>query len=374
MTVNFVSGTGGSLVLQVSQYAGGPLIDLLMMPTITIADLNPVVTIVGPTSTGVSHVGTGTYVYNWSAPVTGGTYLALWSGIAGSPPASGAFNASEQINVYSQTTTTVGPCGGWDVDTTCCDNWSSYSAAVKAAATEYAITVLWAATGRRFGLCTRVVRPCGRDCQGQNGNGIYGWYWTQGTWLPYIYQGLWRNCWCGCFGTPGCCGCQVDCQVYLDGPVNNIISVTVDGNTIDPATYRVDNGVWLVRTKDANNDDCWPKFQNFNKNSGDGTFVVTYQKGLAVPSPLLKAAGELACEFAKACVGAACRLPGRATNIARQGVSISLVGVEALMEHGLTGITTVDQLIRQYNPYGLTSAMRVVSPDFPQTTRIQTWP
>ena len=373
MTVNFISGTGGSIVLLTPQ-AGGPLVDLLMTPTITITSLNPMVTILGPTTAGVLHPAVGTYVYNWSAPVSGGLYLASWQGITGTPPATGAFDSSELINVYAPSPATVGPCSGWTIDTTCCDDWDTYSDAVKAAATEYATTVLWAATGRRFGLCTRVVRPCGRQCQQENGNGIYGWYWSEGTWLPYIFQGQWRNCWCGCFGSPGCCGCNVDCQVYLDGPVNSVVNVTVDGVTIDPATYRVDNGVWLVRTKDASTDDCWPIFQNFNLQSGVGTFVVTYLKGLAVPNALLRAAGELACEYAKACIGSPCRLPGRVSNLVRQGVSISMVGVEALLEKGLTGISTVDQIIRTYNPYGLTGDLRIASPDFPERTRIQTWP
>jgi hypothetical protein len=374
---SFVANTGGTLVLEVHQYTNGPLVDLTMTPSITISQLSPSSVVLGPVTIGVNHPGTGVYTYDWNAPVPAGGYLVSWNGIAGTPPATGVYNAAEVLNVYTAAgNTTTGPCSGWEaLDPTCVtEDWATYSPAVTGAAFDYATTVLWAATGRRFGLCTRVVRPCGKECQNENGNGIYGWYWTQGTWLPYIFQGAWRNCWCGCFGTPGCCGCNVDCQVYLEGPVSNIISVTVDGNIIDPTTYRVDNGIWLVRTKDASTDDCWPRFQDFNKNSGVGTFIVTYQKGLAVPQALLRAASELAGEYAKACVGAACRLPARATSIARQGVSISMVGIEALMEKGLTGINTVDQIIRTYNPYGLTGQMRIASPDYPERTRITTWP
>jgi hypothetical protein len=371
VTVDFVSGTGGPLVLQVSLSPSGPFVDLDSIPFITITNLNVGAVVVGPTQAGVTHPSTGTYVYTWSAPVSGGTYMAVWDGVLDGDDVS----SSEVINVYSPSTVTPGPCD-WTIDTGCCSTWDSYSAAVQQHATEYATTVLWAATGRRFGLCTQIVRPCGRYCSelGSGGLGTYGYFWSEGTWLPYIFNGEWRNCWCGCNGSPGCCGCNVDCQVYLEGPVNNIISVTVDGETIDPNTYRVDNGVWLVRTHDESTSDCWPMFQNFNKSSGEGTFIVTYQKGLAVPGPLQRAAGELACEFAKACTGADCRLPSRASSISRQGVSISQVSVDLLLEKGLTGITTVDQIIRTYNPYGLTSPMRVVSPDFPERTRVTTWP
>jgi len=302
----------------------------------------------------------------WSAEVSGGTYLAVWDGI---PVSGSAMQSSEIVNVYAPSTATPGPCE-WEIDTGCCDEWDTYSASVQAAATDYATTVLWAATGRRFGLCTRTVRPCGRECQDA---GVYGYWWADGTWLPYLLNGAWRNCWCGCNGTPGCCGCRVDCQVYLDGPVNSIISVTVDGDVIDPSTYRVDNGVWLVRTHDASENDCWPTQQNYNLSSGTDTFIVSYLKGLPVPTALKRAAGELACEYAKACTGAACRLPGRITSLARQGATISMVPVEVLLEKGLTGLPNVDQIIRTFNPYGLTSPMRIASPDLEQI-RETTWP
>lgn len=370
MTTSLVAYTGGPLILQVTLYDGGPLTDLSATPTITITSLADGGVVVGPTTSGVLHPTTGTYVYNWSASVSGGIYLAVWEGTLVS---GAAMQSSELINVYAPTTATVGPCE-WTIDTGCCSDWDTYSTEVKQAATDYATTVLWAATGRRFGLCTKVVRPCGRQCSDETGGNVYGWWWSDGVWLPYIFDGVWRNCWCGCNGLAGCCGCNVDCQVYLEGPVNSIISVTVDGETIDPNTYRVDNGVWLVRTHDESDEDCWPQFQNFNKSSGEGTFVVSYLKGLAVPTALQRAAGELACEYAKACVGAVCRLPGRVTNLARQGVSISMVEVDVLLEKGLTGIATVDQVIRTFNPYGLTSPMRIASPDFPEKTRIQTWP
>jgi hypothetical protein len=107
--------------------------------------------------------------------------------------------------------------------------------------------------------------------------------------------------------------------------------------------------------------------------SGDNTFFVTYQQGLPVPSLLLRAAGELACEWARNCVGAACRLPQRVTSIARQGVTISLADVNQLLENNLTGLQTVDQIIHMFNPYRLASAMRIASPDLP-VVRTTTYP
>ena len=134
--------------------------------------------------------------------------------------------------------------------------------------------------------------------------------------------------------------------------------------------WRVDNGQWLVRT----DGDCWPQCQDFDTDAGDTFFQVTYFKGIPVPSVLAQAAGELACEWAKSCLGAPCRLPQRVTSLSRQGVSVSLPDVSQLLEHGLTGVPTVDQLIRSFNPYGLTSAMGIASPDWPPSTRTVTFP
>lgn len=262
------------------------------------------------------------------------------------------------------------PCSGWNIDPSCCDEWDTYSLELQTNAAQYGAFTVWAATGRRFGLCVNTVRPCGMYCSNP---GVYGYYWAEGSWRPYIFNGAWRNCWCGCGTGAGCCGCEPDCQVLLNGPVHSIIDVTVDGTVVDPATYRVDNGQWLVRTHNQSTDDCWPQCQDYNQNSGEGTFIVRYYSGIPVPSVLLNAAGELACEWARSCTGAACRLPGRVQSVARQGVSFSNVNPDDMLKMGLTGVPTVDQVIAMFNPYGLTSRMRIDSPD-DEVHRSVTWP
>jgi hypothetical protein len=64
-------------------------------------------------------------------------------------------------------------------------------------------------------------------------------------------------------------------------------------------------------------------------------------------------------------MGAACRLPQRVQSVARQGVTLSMVDVQILLKNGFTGVQTVDQVIRNFNPYGLTSRMAIASPDLP---------
>lgn len=246
------------------------------------------------------------------------------------------------------------PCS-WDVSTDCCDDWATYSPALQTAAAEYGAFTVWAATGRRYGLCTRTIRPCGKWCEG---NGVSGYYWSDGTFMPYILNGEWRNCWCG---SPGFCTCQPSCQILLPGPVAAIpiTGVSQDGAVVPASSWRVDNGKWLVRTDGV----CWPDRQNFDVDTGVGTLFVTYSKGLTVPSVLLRAAGELACEWAKSCQGQACRLPQRVQSVSRQGVSVQMVPIDVLLKNGFTGVTTVDQVIRNFNPTGLTGDMRVASPD-----------
>jgi hypothetical protein len=257
------------------------------------------------------------------------------------------------------------PCN-WEVDTSCCDEWDTYSSELQQAASEYGALLVWSATGRRFGLCERTVRPCGRTMANLN---VAGYWWAEGTWRPYILSGEWRNC-AGCGAGFGCCTCEPTCQVWLPGPVYSIpaTGISQDGAIVPVDAWRVDNGQWLVRT-DGN---CWPDCADYDTDTN--AFTVTYFKGLAVPSVLLRAAGELACEWARSCTGAACRLPQRVTSISRQGVSVTLADVAQLLEHGLTGLPTVDQVIRQFNPNSLTSKMSIASPDWPPPQRMVTFP
>jgi hypothetical protein len=251
------------------------------------------------------------------------------------------------------------PCN-WSVTGECCDDiWDAADVELQQAAAEYGAFVIWAATGRRYGLCERTVRPCGRQCT----QCAQGWYWADGFFIPYIFNGEWRNCWCGT-GSLGCCTCAPECQVWLPGPVASIpvTGVSVDGVVIDSDSWRVDDGHWLVRT----DGDCWPDCQNFSiDNGGENTFQVTYFKGLAVPSILERAAGQLACEWIKSCQGLPCKLPQRVQSIVRQGVTISMVDVDTVLGKGWTGITEVDQVIAMFNPYGLKSKMKIASPDDP---------
>lgn len=261
-----------------------------------------------------------------------------------------------------------GPCSWDEVDPLCCADWDQFSPELQAQALDYAKTIVWAATGRQFGLCTLTVRPCGRQCT----TCPSGWYYDgSGSWIPYIFNGEWRNCWCG--SEPGCCTCDPTCQVYLPGPVYSITSVTVNGESlpVSGSEMFVLDQQWLVR---VNTTECWPLCADQNLAPGDpDAFEVTYRRGLAVPTALAQATASLACEYAKACLGLACRLPSRVTSISRQGVTISMVEIADILKNGLTGLWELDQLIMTYNPYGLKGRTRFYSPELREPRQV-TWP
>lgn len=249
----------------------------------------------------------------------------------------------------------MGPCG-WNVpEPLCCENWETTDPAIQSAARDYAATILWAATGRRFGPCEVTVRPCGmKRCDDGLGE-FFGWEWSGGTWMPYIFNGTWFNCVC-----PGICCCEPRCQIRLAGPVDSIVEVALDGVVLPDSAWRVDNGYWLVRT----DGDCWPFCADLDTDAPDEIFTVTYMRGDPVPNTLLTAAASLACEWAKACTGdGTCRLGNRVTNLARNGITIDMVPPDQLLSNGLTGIFEVDQVIRAWNPYGLKERPRILAPE-----------
>lgn len=264
----------------------------------------------------------------------------------------------------------VPPCD-WTVNPVCsADEWAAFDPSVQDAATRWAAQIMWASTGRRFGTCRTTVRPCRRSCE----DCADGWFWSYGQWVPYVSNGVWRNCWCG-FG-PGCGSCNAACQVWLPGPVAGVIEVIIDGDIVDADTYRVDatdGAWWLVRNRTDDDDLCWPDCQNFDHPMGeDHTWSVTYEKGVAIPRVVSDAAGILAVEWARGCTGGTCRLPGRIQNLTRQGVTVTMVPVDQLLDRNLTGIMEVDQVITSFNPNGLKGRPRIASVETVRRVRYPT--
>ncbi len=266
-----------------------------------------------------------------------------------------------------------GPCG-WLVERCggCGNCWEGLSPEVRDRAGGAASAIVWAATGRRYGLCELTVLPCNPPAQPPAyqtfpvARGYDPWGGGGGLAQPVLDGGEWHNR-CG-----GGCSCRAACEVALDGPVYDVVEVDVDGEVVDPSAYEVHNGYLLVRT----DGDCWPSCQTFGVEVPG--FLVSYRRGEAIPDPIMMAAEMLACEYAKACQGRPCGLPARMTRLSRQGVEVEVEAarLSATTSSGRarirTGIRVVDDILEADNPYGLAERPMVTSPDV-VPPRLVTW-
>lgn len=259
-----------------------------------------------------------------------------------------------------------GPCN-WTVDrcgcgTTC---WEGYTPAQRADAAALAVAHMWAATGRRYGLCELTVIVCTPSAA----EPLYQTFPVAGPdrgggvgLAPYIdTTGEWRNRACGVG-----CACAAACEVGLDGPVDSVVEVTVAGQVVDPDAYEVHDRRLLVRTDGV----CWPSCGSMTPTYG---MTATYLRGLAIPAAVQAATERLACEYAKACTGGDCALPDRLANLSRQGVSITVA--ETGGEGGdwwRTDLDQVDRVIAADNPGHRRGRSLILSPDLP-AHRVVTW-
>lgn len=258
---------------------------------------------------------------------------------------------------------TPGALCAWEIDTTCCTGWDDIDPTVQMTAAAWATEILDALTGHQFAQCPVTLRPCGKAC------GFMGGYITWpvnspasiGAGTPWMFpfidgSGLWRNCVCA-----GACKCRATCEARMPYPIAAIDEILVDGVVLDPSAYRIDNGHIIVRT----DGECFPECQNLDLPTTEpDTWSVTLRPGTPLPLSGAIAAGKLACEFAKACVGDAdCALPQELISLSRNGVQVQVADPQLVLDNGLTGIHEVDTFIRAFNPGKLRARPRVFSPD-----------
>lgn len=259
-----------------------------------------------------------------------------------------------------------GACQSWPILWPC--DISCESPAATGAAVAMATDVVWALSGRQFGLCNITLRPCRRECVDDSffdrellPSGDSGFV------QPALIGGEWFNLVCG--SCPGTCSCTPISEVLLPGVVNSIVDVKVDGVILPKSAYRVDNDRLLVRTDGED----WPHCNDLNlPDTEPGTWSVTAVYGRPVPVAGQWAVGELACELLKAFKGEDCRLPRNVTQLARQGVTISYPDMNDLFSRGRTGLYLADLFIMSVNPGGLRTRSRTYSVDRPQPRRTGT--
>lgn len=239
----------------------------------------------------------------------------------------------------------------WGIDRTCLpplpdlpdtpteDQQKAYDAALarQNAAEDIAVHVMWALSGRQFGLNEVVVRPC-PPAPFEWLRGIDGYVLTldAGHWAPWP---------CGCLG-----GCEVGgpSVVHLPGPVHDVTAVTVAGVALDAGAYVLEGDALYRR------DGVWPS-QNLGRPLGDpGTWSVTYRRGIPVPSGVDKLTGVVALEFINACDadGDECRIPRTLTQTTRRGVTHTF-DPAPILAAGKTGLPEVDLWLAAVNPHHL---------------------
>lgn len=271
---------------------------------------------------------------------------------------------------------------GWTIDDTCFNVPPGTTPETIERWRKVAAELLFALTGNRFGpSCPVTVRPCRRQCaeaygylnQGQFlGRG----YQFSGPFIPYMAGGLMYNAsLCGC-GSQCHCGPEL-CEVYLPGPIYDIVSVDIDGDVVDPATYGILDGRYLVRSsatpEDANGGVCWPSCQDMSLPPGQpATFTVTYRTGLPLSALGIAALTELTAHYIRGCDGCGCGVANtkNLSRLSRQGVDLEFIDQQQVLADGRTGIEIVDQFIHAVNPQGLPRQLRVVSPDSPRPPRV----
>jgi len=243
----------------------------------------------------------------------------------------------------------TGPCEPWP--TLCTSYPDDVDPALIEQAEMIATEVLWEGTKRQYGLCSMTLRPCREDC-------FPAWPWIPATgWFdvgglswpfpaPALVGGKWFNIACGSCSSG--CSCSSVSEVALPYPVANVTEVRVDGEVLDPAAYRVDDWRLLIRLDGLD----WPSCNDLNlEDTEEGTWSVTAQYGKAVPHLGQMAAGQLATEIVKRCVGASdcLLLESTVQQITRQGVTKVFFDAAAFSA-GRTGLYWADLFLNRKNP------------------------
>lgn len=250
------------------------------------------------------------------------------------------------------------PCEPWQQTYVCDGLPRNVDQTVLTSASVAATEVLWALSGRRFGVCTETVRPIARHAADSEWdwryleNATYGWGWS------------WRDA--GCLSCPpGWCRCLSTHELMMwREPIIEVTALTMDGTALPVSgancIFRVDDWRRLVRTDGG----TWPLHQDLRKPLTEaGTWSITYRYGYEPPELAKQACGMLACELAKAMLALPCKLPERVTSVSRQGVSLTLSDPADYIEKGRTGIYLVDLFLATYNRPAAHRAPRVFRAD-----------
>jgi hypothetical protein len=242
----------------------------------------------------------------------------------------------------------------WPVDRACLPTAEAdLDIARQTHAEEIAVGVLWALSGRQFGVCPVIMRPCPVTRYTRRS---YPYPYDSPPFWPVWGSGVWRNETCGCIGR--CCDYTSPSIVHLSVtsalPIGEVLEVRIGDTVMDPDGYSVE-GDLLYRADGA----AWPQQDVSKPLPEDGTWSVTYTRGVPVPAGVGVLTGLLTQEFLKACAGGRCRLPRRVKSVSRQGVSYDMVDPTDIYATGKTGIPEIDLWLSTVNPSHLMAPAKV---------------
>lgn len=242
---------------------------------------------------------------------------------------------------------------------------------------EVSSSLLWRKTGKRYpGVCTDLVRPCGRSYGSRNAP---VWHGAAGDLGDGGGDWRWFSSWgyCGCDRPLGRgCSCSGPSQITLGRtPIVEILEVTIDGDVLDPGEYRVDDFRWLVRLPDSDGTrHSWPCCQRLDLPLTDeDTFGILFSYGRTPPPEGVLAAAIVAGEFALDASGLPCNLPAELTRASRQNLDFAIVTPSSDVWEQMP--LPVRMAVETMNPHGLDRSPKVWTPDLdpsPPTVRPDT--
>ncbi|MAY48857.1 MAG: hypothetical protein CMH38_03255 [Microbacterium sp.] len=243
-------------------------------------------------------------------------------------------------------------------DTPTADEQAAYDAALAKQndAEDLAVHVLWALSGRQFGICDATARPCPPSWWALTPLSPLHDFRASG--VPVFWGGTWVNLGCGCVGA---CRVEGPRVVHLPGPVaapteQNPLVVTIAGQVLADSEYQLEGDALYRRGGQR-----WPS-QDLSKPLGEpGTWSVEYRRGLPLPPGVPRLAGALANEFINAACGDtdACRIPITVREMTGRGGSFNF-DPSFFLDKGRTGLVEVDRWLASVNPSGLAERASVM--------------
>lgn len=269
---------------------------------------------------------------------------------------------------------TAAPCN-WPVNRSClpplpATNADNYAVALaqRNGAEDLAVAVMFALSGRQFGVCSTTVRPCRLEHSVGNGmgsrwdRGLYGLdgfggdVGSYGMLTSYVlsWEGDmgWVNLGCGCVGRCRVAGPRM---IHLPGPAQAVTEVKIGEVVQDPSTYTLEqNRLYRIGG-------IWPGQDLARPDTEAGTWSVTYDRGIPVPAGVDMLTGQLALEMLNACTNAnKCRLPRNVVAVSRNGVSYQVYDPTTFYAAGKTGLPEIDLWLMSVNPNHIMAAPSVI--------------